>query len=40
MTSALDTQEVATSQPVEAAQVTTVDENTQSVLLLDFYHSS
>ena len=30
MTLALDTQEVATSQPAEAAQVTTVDEKTQS----------
>ena len=32
MTSALDTQEVTTSQPVEDAQVTTVVENTQSIL--------
>ena len=32
MTSALDTQEVTTSQPIEDAQVTTVVENTQSVL--------
>ena len=30
MTSTLDTQEVATSQPTEASQVTTVGENTQS----------
>ena len=32
MTSALDTREVTTSQLIEDAQVTTVDDNTQSVL--------
>ena len=32
MTSALDTQEVTTSQPAKDAQVTTLVKNTQSVL--------